>query len=341
MSAIAFFYPDGHEAHFESGHPERPQRLEAIRSAFQNQEWWEDAAHLQAMPVPQDVLRAVHSPDYLEVLQAASRQGRHLDADTYTTPASWDLALQAAGGAIAIARSVWLGENRSGFALTRPPGHHATRNRGMGFCLLNNIAIATEDLLQRGEARKLAIVDLDLHHGNGTQDIFYQRGEVLYISTHQSPLYPGTGFLTETGAADGQGANANFPLPPYTGNRGFKVVMQDFILPLLDRFSPEMLLVSVGFDPHWRDPLGMLMLSAKAYGDLVSDLASWANEHAEGKIALFLEGGYDLEAGAACALASVSALLQLPFDDPLGPSPYEESDAWRRTIEKAQALWNV
>lgn len=164
---------------------------------------------------------------------------------------------------------------------------------------------------------------------------------MLYISTHQSPLYPGTGFLEETGEGPGAGATANFPLPPYTGDQGFRAVMETLILPLLDRYRPQMLLVSVGFDTHWRDPLGSLALSAQGYGELIAQLVRWAEEKSEGKIALFLEGGYDLEAAKACVSSAVAALLELPWQDPLGPAPYAENMDWQAVALAAQRLWQV
>jgi acetoin utilization deacetylase AcuC-like enzyme len=211
----------------------------------------------------------------------------------------------------------------------------------MGFCLLNHIAIAAEALIQQENANRLAIVDLDLHHGNGTQDIFWECGAVLYVSTHQWPLYPGTGRLEETGAGDGQGTTANIPLPPGSGDLAFRSVTHELILPLLSRFKPEMLLVSFGFDPHWLDPLGHLQLSAAGYGSILASLAAWADDHCGGKIALFLEGGYDPDAGAACAQAAVSALLGIEWKDPLGASPHPEGKTWQAILRQAQMIWGV
>jgi acetoin utilization deacetylase AcuC-like enzyme len=208
----------------------------------------------------------------------------------------------------------------------------------MGFCLLNNVAIAAEWLIRREGARRLAIVDLDLHHGNGTQEIFWKRSDVLYVSTHQTPLFPGTGAVEDVGAGPGEGYTVNIPLTPGSGDEAFRSVMRLIILPLLDRFGPELLLISVGFDPHWRDPLGHLLLSAGVYGELIGQLAAWADEHCGGKIVLVLEGGYDLEASAACGQAATAALLGRPFLDPLGLSPHSEGRSWqinaRRVIEK-------
>jgi acetoin utilization deacetylase AcuC-like enzyme len=346
MTDLVLYYPQGHQAHFERGHPERPERVEVVRNALQENGWWQQGVQIEALPVELEFLRSIHRAEYLETLQEVCQKGEHLDADTYTTPASWQLALNAAGGAVAVAQAVWSGAARRGFALTRPPGHHATAMRGMGFCLLNNVAIAGEYLLRQPQGKsaravRLAIIDLDLHHGNGTQNIFWQRGDVLYISTHQSPLYPGSGRLEESGAGAGKGCTANFPLPPFTGDDGFQAIMQSLILPLLDRYLPDMLLVSFGFDPHWRDPLGSLILSAAGYGILISSLADWADRKCGGKIVLFLEGGYDLEAGKACTQAALANLLGQQYTDTLGASPYAESNDWMEVLRQAQKIWSL
>ena len=338
---LVFYYPDGHQAHFERGHPERPERVERLRQAFQEAGWWEIYPHLEATPVPIEVLRSVHTPAYLEALKEACSQGAHLDMDTYTTPASWQLALNAAGGAIGVASTVWQGQAWRGFALTRPPGHHATIDQGMGFCLLNNIALAAEYLIQQKGARRLAIVDLDLHHGNGTQDIFWRRGDVFYISTHQWPHYPGTGAVDETGSGPGKGFTANFPLPPFSGDQAFTSITQGLILPLLERFDPQMILVSFGFDTHWRDPLGSLIFSAAGYGNLIASLVDFAETHCEGKIALILEGGYDLDAAAACGQSAVAALLKRPWQDTLGPAPQPEGSHWQVMERRAHEIWGI
>lgn len=346
MDEMVFYYPQGHAAHFETGHPERPERVETLCESLQAAGWWHLYPHLEPFPLPEALLLAVHDPAYLAILRAACQRGQHLDMDTYTTPASWQLALNAAGGAIALATAVWSGAARRGFALTRPPGHHATRHYGMGFCLLNNIALAAQFLLSRSlenpsPAGRLAIIDLDLHHGNGTQDIFWERQDVFYLSTHQYPFYPGSGSLEEQGAGAGAGCTANFPLPPLTGDLGFETFMQEVILPLLDRYAPQMLLVSFGFDPHWLDPLGRLSLSAGGFGALVSALTGWADQNCDGKIALFLEGGYHLDAGRACAQAVTAALLRQPWRDPIGPSPGPENNSWKSILQAAKKIWGL
>jgi acetoin utilization deacetylase AcuC-like enzyme len=341
VEELVLFYPEGHDAHFEQGHPERPERVEIIRQAFIEAGWWENFRKLNPLILSDQVLQAVHELKYLTLLQSACRMSQRLDADTYTTPSSWELALQAAGGAASVAGAVWTRRARRGFALTRPPGHHATRSRGMGFCLLNNIAIAAEYLIQEYQAQRLAIIDLDLHHGNGTQDIFYHRGDVFYFSTHQSPLYPGTGSVYERGAGSGHGTNTNIPLPPGSGDEGLEQSLQRVILPLLDRYMPEMLLISYGFDIHWRDPLGYLMASAAGYGNMIARLASWADKNCDGRIALFLEGGYDLDAGAACSLSSIAALIDVEWEDYLGPSPQAGTENWQTVLGEICEVWEL
>jgi acetoin utilization deacetylase AcuC-like enzyme len=340
MQPLAIFYPPGHQSHAEYGHPERPERVEVIRRALEEANHWASALQVQALPVPEQIMARVHSSAYLSLLERTSLRGGHLDADTYVTPASWKLALQAAGGAISLARAVWDRQVNAGFALTRPPGHHATRGQGMGFCLLNNVALAAESLIEEG-AKRIAIVDLDLHHGNGTQDIFWQRSEVLVISTHQQPLFPGTGSLEEQGQDEGHLATVNFPMPPGSGDLAFLSVMDQAILPLLHRYEPEMVLISYGFDAHWSDPLGSLLLSADGYARLISKLSDFAQNFCFGRVAMFLEGGYDLNAAAACSLAVVNALCGLDWQDALGSSPFRETDRWREMLARAKEIWRL
>jgi acetoin utilization deacetylase AcuC-like enzyme len=337
---MVYFYPEKHEGHNERGHPERPERIEEIVKTFAESGFWDIYPKLAAIEVQKDLIYAIHSPVYLNVLEMTCRRAGHLDPDTYTTPATWSLAHQAAGGAAAIASAVWERKSKRGFALTRPPGHHAMRGQGMGFCLLNNVAIAAEYLLRYHRAQRLAIVDLDLHHGNGTQDIFWTRNDVFYISTHQSPFYPGSGGLGDIGSGQGEGWTANFPLPAGAGDGAFQAVMDELILPLLDRKEPQMLLVSYGFDPHWLDPLGQLLLTADGYAKLIRKLCRWADTHCEGRVALFLEGGYDLNAGKTCSLAVLSAMLEREWFDPY-PCPYKESTAWSHTIKEAHSIWGI
>jgi len=348
MENLVLFYPQGHQAHYENGHPERPERIEVVRRALDNLGWWEPFNHAQPASLPIEFLQTVHEASYLKFLEEACRGGLNLDQDTFTTPASWQLALNAAGGSAAVAEAVWRagvgdpeGKKLRGFALSRPPGHHAERGRGMGFCLLNNMAVAAQyvtsyPLAGIPNAKRVAIVDLDLHHGNGTQDIFWRRNDVLFISTHQSPLYPGTGMLEEVGSGAGLGYTLNLPFPPATGDNGYRAGMEEIILPMLDKFSPEIILVSAGFDSHWRDPLGHLMLTAAGYGSLIKYLVDWSDLNCRSRIALVMEGGYDSLSVAACALASVAALLGEPFKDTVGPPPRPEGKSWQTMIKRAK-----
>ncbi len=341
MDPIAFFYPKGHEAHYHWGHAERPERVEVIKTALQDKGLWQKGSQVEPEDLSENLLTKVHSTELLETVRAHSERETNIDADTYLTKNSWQLALNAAGGAVALARAVWKHEAEVGFALTRPPGHHATREQPMGFCLLNNIAIAAESLMQTQGAKRLAIIDLDVHHGNGTQDIFWNRDQVLFISTHQSPLYPGTGQLNETGGGSAKGTKVNLPLPPFSGDGAFRVVFEEIVPELLARFKPEMILVSFGFDAHWKDPLANLLVGANGYGNAVRSLKQWAKNHCGGRIAVILEGGYDLEAAGACGLAVTQALLDLEITDAIGPSPEQETDRWVSALNKAKEIWGI
>jgi acetoin utilization deacetylase AcuC-like enzyme len=277
----------------------------------------------------------------LEAIQEYGELERDYDADTYLTKETWRLALQAAGGAAATSAAVWNREAETGFALCRPPGHHATRTQPMGFCLLNNVALAAQSLIANHGAKRVAILDLDVHHGNGTQDIFYARNDVLFCSTQQLPLWPGTGRLEERGEGAGLGYTANLPLPPFSGDRAFGAAYGEFFPALLDKFEPEMLLVSFGFDSHWKDPLANLLVSASGYAQAVGSLRSWAEKNCNGRIALVLEGGYDLNAAAACGLAATQALRGLPISDAVGPAPLPEGDRWKAVLDKASEVWEI
>lgn len=341
MDELVYFDPIGHEAHFEAGHPERPERVETIKNILAERGLWEDFPKIAPYEISENVMYRVHDERYLHNLKKICSLGQHYDMDTYTTPESWALAHNAAGGAIAIADYVWTRKAKRGFALTRPPGHHATVNRAMGFCLLNNVALAAEYLVRENNAKRVAIIDFDLHHGNGTQDIFYKRGDVVYISTHQFPHYPGSGALNETGYGYGERATVNIPMPPMSGDTAFLTAFDEIILPLLDRFSPEMLLVSYGFDSHFRDPLGYLLLTSEGYGQVIDRLASWSDKNCFGRIALFLEGGYDLEAAKSCSLSVVAALLGSPRDDLFDQSPTPEGENWKSMIDHVKRIWEV
>jgi len=284
------------------GHPERMERADVMVA--------EAAAaagrgHAVAEPTPasRDDLLRVHDARYLdEILHLAGRAAM-LDADTFTSPASVEIAALAAGAAVDAARTArQTGE--AAIALVRPPGHHAERDRAMGFCLYNNIAVAAAALRADGVER-VAIVDIDVHHGNGTQQAFYADPAVLFVSTHQFPFYPGTGAAEETGAGAGEGFTVNLPLPAGTGDLGYLDVHARRVLPALEAFAPEVILVSAGFDAHERDPIGGMRLTTEGYRAIVRGLREAARQLAGGRIAFVTEGGYDLQALGECLAATI------------------------------------
>jgi acetoin utilization deacetylase AcuC-like enzyme len=285
------------------GHAERPDRLravlDALHAAFPQLPWHE------APRASRGQLLRVHTRDLLStVLDTHSPVRVQLDPDTVLSPASAEAALRAAGAAVAATDAVLHGATRRAFCAVRPPGHHATADIAMGFCLFNNVAVAAAHALDHGGLARVAIADFDVHHGNGTQAIFEHDPRVLFLSSHQSPLYPDSGQLDERG--DGNVFNA--PLPPGTGSDRFRAAWRDRLLPALDDFRPQLVFVSAGFDAHWRDPLAQMQLQAEDYAWVTHELAAIAGRHAGGRIVSMLEGGYDLQALAECSVAHVAAL---------------------------------
>jgi acetoin utilization deacetylase AcuC-like enzyme len=289
------------------------------------------AAHLHGItsrPATEGDLTAIHPQAYLEALQRAVAQGPgYIDyAPTYVTPDSYQAALNAAGATLQVAEAVARGEAQSGFALVRPPGHHATPTEAMGFCLLNNLAVAVRKVQALG-FRRVMIVDFDVHHGNGTQEAFESDPDVLYLSTHQSGIYPGSGRLDDTGQGMGKGTVVNIPLPAGVGDLAFGQIAKEVIVPLAARFAPDFLLVSAGFDSHWRDTLAGMQLTCHGYHDLARSLVDIARRHSGGRLVFVLEGGYDPEALAASVQAVLFALAGEPRPpDALGPAPYTPPD---------------
>jgi acetoin utilization deacetylase AcuC-like enzyme len=284
-------------------HPECPQRLDAVtgalRDAFPSVEW------LEAPRATRGQLARVHDPSLIgRVLQAPDTQLR-LDPDTVLSPASPEAALRAAGAVVAATDAVLSGEIDVAFCAVRPPGHHATRDRAMGFCLFDNVAVAAAHALDRHGLSRISIVDFDVHHGNGTQEIFEREPRVQYLSSHQMPLYPDSGSEDERGI----GNIHNVPLPPGTGGDGFRAAWSQRLLPELDAFAPQLVLVSAGFDAHWRDPLAQLRLQATDFAWLGTELLALARRHADGRVVSTLEGGYDLQALRECSVAHVGALF--------------------------------
>jgi acetoin utilization deacetylase AcuC-like enzyme len=319
-------------------HPERPERLEAARRGIDRFE----AEGGRLVPLaPRDAtdeeILLAHDPGYLAELTRLAGHHAALDADTYLAPASVAAARRAAGGAIALAEALVdasgsEAEPRQGFALLRPPGHHATRDQGMGFCLLDNVAIAAYAALTKGLTR-VAIVDWDVHHGNGTQHIFWTDDRVLFISLHESPLYPGTGEVRERGQDRGLGYTVNVPLPASATDAVYRLAFEEVVLPALRRYRPELILVSAGYDAHARDPLASMQLSDAGYAWMARALREVADETAGGRLGLVLEGGYDLTAIEGSVLASVHGALGWEAPEPTG----EVGERHREAIAAARA----
>jgi acetoin utilization deacetylase AcuC-like enzyme len=299
-------------------HPERPDRLAAVVQHLQETGLWERLRFQKPRPASFEELKATHDPLYVErtIDRLSLRRTGYLDmGDTFFSPGTKDAALAAAGGCIDLSLAVWRGEAPSGVALVRPPGHHADRDTAMGFCVFNNVAIAAHALLAAGAGR-VAILDFDVHHGNGTQDIFYGDPRVLYLSMHQSPLYPGTGASEEIGDGDGLGCTANLPLAPYCDDVDWLAGLERLLLPLVRAFSPEILLVSAGFDAHHLDTISTQQVTDAGYAAIAQRIVACADSACGGKVVMMLEGGYHLE-GLAAGVASWLRQLESRSDDPV------------------------
>ncbi len=300
-------------------HPESPARLTAIVTRLEETGLWGRLAHLAPRPVTLPELERIHTPAHIAgIRDLAARGGGYADVDTPVSPASYEVALLAAGGVLRGLEAVLAGEVANAFALVRPPGHHATRNAAMGFCLFNNVAAAAASALADHHLARVLILDWDVHHGNGTQDIFRDEPRVLYISTHQAPLYPGSGRVDEVGA----GNLVNIPLPAGSGDAQYLAVMDEIIMPAVVRFRPELILVSAGFDAHWADPIAFMGLTVSGYANLVRRTQALAQDLCQGRLVLALEGGYDPAALAGCVQAACTLLLGgTEVEDRLGASP--------------------
>jgi acetoin utilization deacetylase AcuC-like enzyme len=292
------------------GHPERAERAHVFDAvAIQ---WSESGGRsIEPRAATRAELARVRDESYIDEIGATAGRAVMLDADTFTSPDSYEVALRAAGATVQAAEHA-LDRHESAFALVRPPGHHAERDRAMGFCLFNNVAVAAADMLARGLER-IAIVDIDVHHGNGTQHLFYEDPRVLYVSSHQYPFYPGTGAADEIGEGEGRGFTVNVPMEAGCDDEDYQLVHRAVIGPVLEQFRPQLLLVSAGYDAHARDPLASMRMSTEGYAWVIGHLAKIARRH--GSLALVTEGGYDLTALAACLDASFEAIESAGDDD--------------------------
>jgi acetoin utilization deacetylase AcuC-like enzyme len=302
MTQTGYLYDTAFLSHTLQNHPENRERLEAVMSLLSDKHMLEQLRDIKFTAASREQLCRVHDPVYVNALERMSqRAGGMMGADTYVNGSSYHAASMAVGAATAATRAVLRGDVKSAFALVRPPGHHAFADHGEGFCLFNNCAFAAlyalgdSDESSAGSLSRVMIVDWDVHHGNGTESIFHSDPRVLYVSTHQTPLYPGTGRMTDVGSGAGRGTTVNIPLPPGTGDNGYMKVFHDIVAPLARRFQPQLIVMSAGYDAHWRDTLAAMKMSLSGFASIVSTLVELSEELCAGKLISVLEGGYDLE----------------------------------------------
>ena len=301
-------------------HPESPHRLEAIRQHISDLSAVA-IEYLQPRPATADEIRAIHVQAHLRKVENARGQSLLFDPDTGTSPDSVDAAFMAAGGGITALQAVVEAKDQAAaFALVRPPGHHAEHDRAMGFCLLNNVAIAAKKARDEGWAKRVAIMDWDVHHGNGTQHSFEDDPSVLYVSTHRYPFYPGTGNHLESGKGAGAGTTVNIPLPGESTDGDYGCAFQDVVLPAIEAFNPDLLLISAGFDAHRHDPLGGMQVSTEAFAAMCGALQDLALRITGKGLVLFLEGGYDLD-GLGSSVAACLRVLAGETAPPLAVDP--------------------
>jgi acetoin utilization deacetylase AcuC-like enzyme len=317
--------------HNQPGHPENSKRLESILNELEKKDLLDKVIQLKPRSAETDELKICHAKEYIEyVRDFCDNGGGYLDPDTYANSYSFNAAVTAVGSSIDLTEAVVKGDLKNGFALLRPPGHHALLNRSMGFCLFGNIAIAAKSALTQPGINKVAIVDFDVHHGNGTQALVGDDPNILFISTHQYPFYPGTGSIREIGNGKAVGTIINIPLQASVGDEVFKIVYKKIVIPALERFQPDLILVSAGYDAHWDDPLANLNLSLTGYDWISRELINSAERICSGKIVFFLEGGYNLQVLSNGVVNTIRGLLGMEdFEDPLGKSNNEEPDIER------------
>ena len=321
-----------------AGHPERPERLEAVVRGLRDAGVDGELLPRSPRSVTREELLAVHDATLIDRVAATEARGGQLDPDTGTGPRSYAAALRGAGAVAGAVDEILDGTLDRAFCPVRPPGHHATRERSMGFCLFNNVAVGAARALARG-LQRVAVLDFDVHHGNGTQDIFREDPRVLFVSSHQFPFYPGTGALDEVGEGRGRGFTVNLPMPAGLGDGEYSRAWREIVAPIGRAFDPELVLVSAGFDAHEDDPLGGMALTAAGYSELADVCVSMAGGSAKGRVVAVLEGGYSLDGIGQGAAALVGRLLDRP-SPPLRPAPDPRTDALIGAYRQTQIpLW--
>jgi acetoin utilization deacetylase AcuC-like enzyme len=316
-------------------HPDRPERLKMAMDVLQALNWLEREGLVQLAPraATEDELAAVHEREYIQQVKAAARKvaeeqdsggrkTRFFATDTFVSAHSYEAAIKAAGAPLTAIDAIMHGEVHNAYCLVRPPGHHAVAESAMGFCLFNNVAVAARYAIDRYGFERIMIIDYDVHHGNATQEMFYDDPRILYFSIHQAPFYPGTGLSDERGEGAGLGTTINVPLPATTGYETYEPVFSQVMAPAADRFDPQLILVSAGFDAHWKDPLGGMYLSTAGFAKLTGIIIELAQYLCNGRLVFVQEGGYDSLAMAGCVATCINLLLgDDAAVDSLGPAP--------------------
>jgi len=322
--------------HDTGDHVENSQRLVATMSYLEETATKEKLTMLSPRPASMEELEMVHTPEYISsVKNKAERGGGWLDPDTVMCPRSYEVALCAAGGLLTAVEGTMQREVDNAFALVRPPGHH-------GFCIFNNVAIAAKFALSKFNLDRVLIADFDVHHGNGTQDSFYADSKVLYFSTHEYPFYPGTGRMEETGTGEGEGTTVNFAMAAGWGDEEYLRAFNEVLVPVAQRFRPQLILVSAGFDPHWADQLAMMRVSVAGFAQMVMILKKLAAELCQGRLVFTLEGGYNLRVVASSVKAVFDVLLDgQEIDDPIGEAAAGKPAGFDEHIEEIKRIHHI
>ena len=344
MRKVGLVYDPIYLEHDTGHHVENADRLKQTIELLESSGARQRLVEIRPRPASLDELLLVHSADHISRVQSVARSGGGwLDADTVLSPASYEVALHAAGGVMEATKAVMEGEVNSALALVRPPGHHATKTRAMGFCLFNNIAIAARHVMKECGLDRILIADFDVHHGNGTQDIFYDNPSVLFFSTHQYPFYPGTGSIEETGSGKGEGSITNVPLPARCGDKEYLQVFEQILIPAARRFQPQIILVSAGYDAHWADGLALMQVTTTGFAQMVGILTNLASELCQERLLFSLEGGYHLPALAHSIKATLEVLLgTAEIDDPLGqPTHPGRAPDIQSIIQRVKSVHNL
>lgn len=296
--------------HETEPHPENPGRLTAIQNRLESSEFYSNLIPIQPRKATPEEISMVHDKGYVASVQkSCADEVRNLDADTVISPDSYDAALLSAGAGMNAVDQLVEGQIHNAFCAVRPPGHHAEQDHAMGFCLFNNVAVAARYAQRAKGLNKIFIFDWDVHHGNGTQHSFYSDSSIYYSSTHQYPFYPGTGAANETGTADGLGANLNLPMDAYSDDEDYLSAVENKLIPEIQRYKPDLIIISAGFDAHQNDPLAQIQLSTKCFGKMTELIMAAADDICEGRILSMLEGGYDYDALSSSVQLHLQTLL--------------------------------